>query len=63
MVIIVAKGYCLDICFNEGFVYNRNFCAVLLREKIAANSLKVEMETKQSCKVLIDILKLVFLDI
>ena len=34
VVIIGAKGYCRDDCFDEGFVYNRNFnnCAALLSE-------------------------------
>ena len=61
VVLIGAKGYCRNICFNEGFVYNRNFnnCAALLSEnskKNSTNSLKLEPRTKRSCKILIVIL-------
>ena len=32
-VLIGAKGYCRNICFNEGFVCNRNFknCATTIQ--------------------------------
>ena len=52
-----VKGYCRNICFNEGFVCNRNVnnCITLLSED-STNSIKVETRTKQSCKILIDIL-------
>ena len=49
VVLIGAKGYCQNICFNKGFVCNRNFnnCAAELNEN-STNSLKVETRTKQS---------------
>ena len=47
---MLAKGYCRNICFNEGFN-----CAALLSEN-STNSLKAETRTKPSCKTLIDIL-------
>ena len=57
VVLIEAKGYCRNICLNEGFVCNCNFknCAALLRGN-STNSLKVERRTDQSCIILIDIL-------
>ena len=60
--IILAKGYCRNICFNEGFVCNLNFdiFAALLREN-STNSLKVEMRAKRSSKILIVILYITFL--
>ena len=53
---------CQIICFNDNFVGNRSFnnCAA---EQILTNSLKVEKITKQSSKILIDILYIPFLDI
>ena len=41
--IILAKGNCRNICFNEGFVCNCNFnnCAALLSENLT-HSLKLD---------------------
>ena len=43
-----AKGFCRNICFDEGFVCNRNFnnCAALLDEN-SRNSLKAEKRTNR----------------
>ena len=32
-VSIVAKGYCRNICFNEGFICNRNFSNCAAKRK------------------------------
>ena len=45
--LIGAKGYYQNICFNEGFVGNRDFnnCAAL-RSENSNNSLKLETSTE-----------------
>ena len=49
--IILAKGYCLNICLNEGFVCNRNFNNIAMPSENSTNSLKVETRAEQSSKM------------
>ena len=55
VVLIGAKGYCRNICFNENLFVTAIITIALLSENLT-NSLKVETRTKLSRKNLIDIL-------
>ena len=57
VVLIGEKGYSRNVYFNQSFVCKRNFNkSAALQCENSTNSSKVETRTKQSCKILIDIL-------